>query len=159
MSKKAITFKTAFVVVIGLHLVGAFAFIQISSMRAKLARLDWKEKLEQRYQNKLQTKIEWPVAKTKVVTKPTPTIAQTSVNTLPKKATVVEKKKEINTVSQKPKNTSTTETIYYSSTEYKNGQKTQRSINVYNLSELVDRKIKITSSRPSADTIQIIPVY
>ena len=58
---KSITFKTAFVIVLGLHVFGFFAITQISSYRANLAR-DKKrsELLTRAIQNPTMTSNQWP---------------------------------------------------------------------------------------------------
>jgi cell division protein FtsN len=78
-SSKAITFKTATFIVVGLHVAAYFGFVQWSSHRAKMARIVRAEVLQKKFNEPKQTNI-WPSkGKPKVVAlaKPqTPTVEE-----------------------------------------------------------------------------------
>ena len=95
--KKPITFKTAFVIVIMLHVLGFFGFTQLSSLRAKLSRLEWRKDILSKNYNP----DEWPATsnKEKQITKHIKATSQatsqkTETKLLPTTASVFPKKSQ-----------------------------------------------------------------
>jgi hypothetical protein len=84
-SHKAITFKTALIIVLGLHAAAYFGFVQWSSHRAKQARIARSEALQKRINTPTEHVQVWPEAgKPKVVAyaKPKTQNVTQEVNTL-----------------------------------------------------------------------------
>jgi len=163
MKIKAISFKTAFVIVILLHALGFFAVVQISSIRSKLARIEWRERLEKRKELKSREDI-WPTAnKARTVTPVSVAVPKrTAETTITVKPTPTPQKRiAAATVPQKPPIRSVPppapNTIYSSTTEYKNGKVTSRTIQSQRIVG-IDTPFTIRSSRTSR-SIQVIPVY
>lgn len=156
MSKRAISFKAAIVIVILLHGLAFFAFVQIGSMRAKLARIDWKERLEKR-----STEQNWPTANKaeKIITPPKAQkiAAQPVTPKLPPVKKPDKDEKRIATSATPSPKATPNNVIYSSTTEYKNG----RAVS-YNVESrrVVNSSNYITIQQPrQTRSIQIIPVY
>jgi hypothetical protein len=162
MKIKAISFKTAFAIVLLLHVLGFFAAVQLSSIRSKLARIEWKERLEKRDELKSRDDI-WPTAGKAHTVTPVTAIAPkrtTEPSTVAKPSPTPRKRVAV-TVPQKtpirPTSHTTPNTIYSSTTEYKNGKVTSRTIQSQRIVG-IDTPFTIRSSRTSR-SIQVIPVY
>jgi len=151
--KKSISFKVALVIVICLHAVGAIALVQLSSIRAKLARIDWNEQLEKRYSDNKSTSNDWPQKghAPKVVITAVPKPPQKYINK-PRSAPST----TVSSVSKKPNETKT-KTIYSNTSEYRNGKLTNYTIHSRQVLG-TDKRITIKSSSTSK-SIQVIPIY